>query len=713
MASTAPSRVRRAFRALFKLGLYSGLIAVVAIVVAVAVAMQSLPSYQELVRRNDLGQMIRVHAADGTVIASLGPSFGQWLSYDEIPPVMREAMVAVEDRRFRYHPGVDPIGIGRAFWVRIERGRWVQGGSTITQQLARNIFLTNTRTFGRKVREAILALALERRFTKDQILELYLNRVYFGGGAYGIDAASRRFFGHSAKELSLAEAAIIAGLVKAPSNYSPTADAEAAKSRAAVVIDLMRRNGDISPAEAQEASPAEVRIVPTPRQNSVRYFTDWVLPQLDTLIDETTAPIEVWTTLDPRMQRWADQAINANTPAGAQGALVSLDRDGAVRAMVGGKDYVTSIYNRATQATRQPGSAFKLFVYLAALESGISPDDIVVDEPVNIGGWSPRNSTRTFLGPITVREAFARSVNTISAKLGDQVGFRTVADMAQRFGITTRVHTQPSMVLGTSDVRLIDMTRAFAAVARKGVAVVPYGITRVTTADGDLLYRHQDDESRVLVPQWVTAQMTDLLQTAVLTGTGRAAQIGRPVAGKTGTTSSNKDGWFIGFSSGLTTGVWMGRDDARTVRGLQGGRAPAEAFHDFMVQAVAGRPVEAFETQARIPNWQLEPDEEAWFGQPEDPGMMVDPDGNPIYPAEPGEPLFDDPVLQQEGRAPERSFERPAERPSERLDQEWLDRAVGRRPQAGPPPPPPPPPERRTPAFRGLPRDSGPPEPMQ
>jgi penicillin-binding protein 1A len=693
MASKASSPLRRALVTSLKVALYGGITGLIALIVAVIIAMNSLPSYRELVRRDDLGQMIRVHSADGAVMVSLGPSFGEWLPYSQIPDVMKDAMVAVEDRRFRYHPGVDPIGIARGIKVSFERDDMVRGVSTIPQQLARNIFLTKDRSFGRKLREAILALALERRFSKNQILELYLNRVYFGGGAYGIDAASRRFFGHSAKTLTTAEAAIIAGLVKAPSNYSPTADAEAAKARAGVVLRLMQEQGYISAAEAAAAVPADVKLVPMPKQNSVRYFTDWVLPQLDTLIDETVEPIEVWTTLDLNMQRAADEAINSSTPKGLQGALVSLDRDGAVRAMVGGRDYVTSIYNRATQATRQPGSAFKLFVYLAALEAGHRPTDVVVDEPVNINGWRPRNMSRTHSGPVTIREAFARSINTISAKLGEEVGFRTVADMAQRFGITTRVNTQPSMVLGTSDVRLLDMTRAFAAVARKGVAVAPYGITRVTTADGALLYQHQNDESRVLVAPWVAAQMTDLLQTAVLTGTGRAAQIGRPVAGKTGTTSSNKDGWFIGFSSGLTTGVWMGRDDARAIPGLQGGRAPAQAFQRFMVKAVARRPVEQFEIEATLPDWQMEPDEDAWFGEPTDSGggMMVDADGNPIA-AEPGAEPFPDPLADGDPREP-----------SERLDQEWLDRAINRNRQPQPSRESPPPLVRRgVPAQRGI-----------
>jgi penicillin-binding protein 1A len=667
---------------------YAGLLGLLGLVVAVAVATAYLPSYAELTKRSDLGQMIRVHAANGQVLVSLGPSFGKWLPYDQIPPEMRAAMIAVEDKRFRGHIGVDPIGIARSIKVRIERGRFRQGGSTITQQLARNIFLTNSRTFGRKIKEAILALALERKFNKNQILELYLNRVYFGGGAYGIDAASRRFFGHGADHLSLGEAAIIAGLVKAPSNYSPSADVEAARSRSGVVLNSMVVNGFISSDVAAAVNPAQIRIQQTANNNSVRYFTDWALPQLDTLIDETSEPIDVWTTLDPGMQVAADRAIHANAPDGAQGALVALDRDGAVRAMVGGKDYVDSIYNRATQATRQPGSAFKLFVYLSALESGMKPTDTIVDEPVTINGWSPRNSTRTNLGPVTLREAFSRSINTISAKIGQQVGFSTVADMARRFGITTSISTFPSMVLGTNDVRLIDMTRAFASVANKGVATTPYAIRKVLSADGRMLYQHEQDDERVLVAPWVAAEMTDLLQSAVLSGTGRAAQIGRPVAGKTGTTSSNKDGWFIGFSSGLTTGVWMGRDDARPVGGLQGGTAPARAFHDFMAIAVANRPVEQFETQVPMPDWQLTPEEEVYGDTAYDANsmgpMMVDENGMPIGMPPPSYgPPQSQPMIRPDGTG---------EPTQQELDQAFppQQRPSQLPPQRQPPPPQPP-----------------------
>ncbi|MGZ2412412.1 penicillin-binding protein 1A [Sphingomonas sp. F9_3S_D5_B_2] len=650
--TASASSGRSTFMTTIKWLAYSALVGILALIVAVAVATSYLPSYSELTKRSDLGQMIRVRAANGQVLVSMGPSFGQWLSYDQIPPEMRAAMISTEDRRFRSHLGVDPIGIGRAIVSAVTKGHRVSATSTITQQLARNIFLTNNRNFGRKIKEGILALALERKFSKDQVLELYLNRVYFGGGAYGIDAASRRFFGHGADHLSLGEAAIIAGLVKAPSNYSPTADVEAARSRSGVVLQTMAKNGFISEAAADAVDPAQIRIQPTTKQNSVRYFTDWALPQLDTLIDQTQDPIDVWTTLDTGMQAAADRAIAANAPKGAQGALVSLDRDGAVRAMVGGKDYINSIYNRATQATRQPGSAFKLFVYLTALESGMKPTDTIVDSPVTIDGWTPRNSTRTNLGQVTLREAFSRSINTISAKIGAQVGFSTIADMARRFGISTPISTYPSMVLGSSDVRLIEMTRAFAAVANKGVAVSPYAIRKVVTADGRLLYQHESSENRVLVAPWVAAEMTDLLQSAVLSGTGRSAQIGRPVAGKTGTTTSNKDGWFIGFSSGLTTGVWMGRDDAKPIAGLQGGTAPARAFHDFMTVAVANRPAEPFETQVPMPDWQLTPEEELFGDQALDQSSagqpLVDENGDP-FPAAPGDNSGPPPMIRPDG----------------------------------------------------------------
>jgi len=696
---SAPGGARRIGRMIFRVGLFGFLGALVALIIAVLVTMASLPAYDSLkVKPN--GQTIRVHAADGALLVSLGPSYGDWLTYDKIPPVMRDAIVSVEDRRFYSHFGVDPIGMARMLYVakRLhDNGRRLQGASTITQQLARNLFLTQAYNVGRKFREIILALAMERKYSKQQILELYLNRMYFGGGAYGVDAASRKFFGHPADHMSLAEAAIVAGLLKAPSHYSPSADAQAARDRANVVLEVMVDAGAITPAQKDDVHLEQVTFAPEPKQNSVRYFTDWALAQLDTLVDEQNAPLDVWTTLDLRMQKAADDAIRANTPQGAQGALVSMENDGAVRAMVGGTDYVTSIYNRATQAVRQPGSSFKLFVYLTALESGVKPGDPVVDEPVTIDGWSPRNDSRKFLGQIDVRNAFAFSINTVAAQLGQKVGFDAIADMAHRFGITTPINTHPSMVLGTSDVRLIEMTRAFAEVSNNGVAVTPYGITKVSTTDGTVLYQHAQEEPRVLVPPAIAAEMTDLLQTAVNTGTARAAQIGRPVAGKTGTTSSNKDGWFLGFSSGLTTGVWMGRDDAKTLPGLYGSRGPAHAFSQMMQVALRTRPVQNFQTEVTLPEWQLEPDDETYYGEP-DQTMGGDNEAAPQdvqqqddtgvgdaqdQPAPPPPPAQHRPLA---GAPPQLPYERtPTDRSQTdrkpQIDQKWLDNVLKDKPK--------------------------------
>ena len=653
-------------------GVGAALLGTIALAVAVAVTARSLPGYQEL-KSSQSGQMIVVRAADGSELVTLGPSYGKWIPYDRIPAPMKDAMISVEDRRFESHWGVDPIGIVRSLMVRVESGYWKQGGSTITQQLARNIFLNNTKTFGRKAREWVLALALEQKFSKDQVLELYLNKVYFGGGAYGIDSAARKFFGHSGEEITLPEAAIIAGLVKAPSRYSPTADADAAVGRAGVVLQTMLENGVITAQEAQAVDLGKVKMVQDRAgQNSARYFTDWALPQLDLILPENDQPIEVWTTLDPVMQKAATSAITGFAPKGAQGALVSVDRDGAVLAMVGGTDYVSSNYNRAVNAVRQPGSAWKLFVYLAALEAGYTPDDRVVDEPVTIDGWTPRNDGGRYAGEIDLRTAFAYSKNTVAAQLGNEVGFGQVANVARRFGITTPINTLPSMVLGSSEARVIDMVRAFAAVQAKGMSVMPYGIRKVTTTDGEVLYRHRAEAAQQLVPPYVAAGMTDLMQTAVNIGTGRAAQIGRPVAGKTGTTSSNKDGWFLGFSSGITTGVWMGRDDARAVPGLQGGAAPARAFAAYMKVATAKRPVEKFDTELKLPQWQLEPDDEAMMGNP-DEYFYVDEQGNLVDPSRRGNGTEEgnpDPDALPEGIPPE---------VPQAANDDFLNRATGRR----------------------------------
>ncbi len=586
----------------------TGVVAALVLAVAVAIAYSTLPDFDAMMQSPN-GQSVEIRAEDNSVLASIGPSYGEWLPFARIPRTMTAAMIAVEDRRFWMHPGVDPIGMTRAAVVNSRSGRSVQGASTISQQLARNIFLTSNKTYARKLRELVLALALERKFTKEALLELYLNRVYFGGGAYGIDAASRKFFGHSASNLSLEEAAIIAGLVKAPSRYAPSADAEAARRRADTVIATMVSSGAITAGEAAAADIGVVHFAAQPRQAGARYFTDWVLGEVETLTDDNSESLQVLTTLDAAGQRAAEAAIAAESPAGAQGALVALARDGAVRAMVGGRDYVRSNYNRAVAARRQPGSAFKFFVYAAAIEDGVSPDDIMVDKPIRIGNWSPRNSNGRFIGPVSVRDAFAQSINTVAVALGQRVGFDTVADMARRFGITTPIDRRPAMALGASDVTLLELTQAYAAVAAQGAEVRPYAITRITTGSGKVLYQREADAPRMIVAPFVAARMTELMQAAVETGTGRAAQIGRPLAGKTGTTSSNKDGWFIGFTNELTTGVWMGRDDARPVAGLAGGRSPARAFAAYMARAVGGTPPAPLTTDAEVDTGLIEPDD--------------------------------------------------------------------------------------------------------
>jgi penicillin-binding protein 1A len=666
----------RIARAVLLWGLAIALLAVAVLVTAVAMTTSSLPAYREL-QRIPQGQSVVIRAADGTELVTVGPSFGRWLAYEDIPPEMIAAMKAVEDRRFDWHPGVDPVGTARAIKVRVETGRWSQGGSTITQQLARNIFLTNVRTFDRKLREAVLALALERKLTKEQILELYLNRVYFGGGAYGIDAASRKFFGHPATELSLEEAAIIAGLVKAPSRYAPTADPERARSRAATVVATMADAGAISPEQAAGIRLGDVRFAVDRTKGDVRYFTDWVLTQLDTLTDEAVQPLEVVTTLIPDHQRAAEAAAATQGPAGTQIGIVAMTTDGRVTAMVGGRDYATSVYNRAVTARRQPGSAFKLFTWLAALEDGMTPDDMVVDEPVRLGNWSPRNDNRRFTGPVTLRQAFARSINTVAAKLGARVGFDTVAGMARRLGITTPINRQPAMVLGTSDVTLLELTSAYAAIANNGVEVRPWGIAEVRTASGELLYAREPETPRVLVAPFVAAWMTDMLQAVVEQGTGRAAQIGRPVAGKTGTTSSNRDGWFIGFTPELVAGVWLGRDDARAVPGLAGGRAPAAAFAAFMSRALANTPVSQLASTVETPDGFLEPDAEVYGIDPSGSWMAPAADEVPIP-----EPLPD--PLPRTTVVPPVARSAPAQ-PAAPLTDQWLDQVLRDDQPAAPP----------------------------
>ena len=589
-------------------------------------AAERLPTFQQI-RHSPSGTTVRYLATDGSLLFSKGPAYGEWMKYSEIPANMRHAILAIEDQRYRQHYGVDPVALGRAVKFAYDNrggGKRLQGASTITQQVARTLFLNQRYDIRRKLDEMIVALAMEQRLSKDQILELYLNRIYFGGGAYGIDAASRKFFGHGADELTKAEAAMIAGVARAPSNYSPTADREAAIGRMKVVLGAMRstgqdKNAPINPeikiADAKDSENIEAR-------TNSRHFVDWIAPQLDQIAPGLTGNVDVYTTLNPSLQEDAQAAVAQNVPSNAQGALVSMEDDGAIRAMVGGLDYQKSNYNRATEARRQPGSSFKLFVYLAALEAGYKPNSAVYDAPISIGPWHPQNDSGRYSGTIALKDAFAFSLNSVAARLGLTVGVKRISEMAQRLGVSTPLDVNPSIVLGTSDVRLIDMTRSYAAVSAKGLSVVPYGIQKIVENDIPV-YIHDNGERQQVLSEDVSSNMTLLMSGTVEKGTGRAADIGRPTAGKTGTTTSNKDGWFVGFSSGLVTGVWMGRDDAKPVPGLQGGRAPAKAFSAYMSKAVEGRPITVFtKPDITTQNPSLDPDAENDAGSGKAPDKL-------------------------------------------------------------------------------------------
>ena len=543
---------------------------------------------------------VRILAADGSLITNHSDSTGQRLSLDEMSPYVPEAVVAIEDRRFYQHFGVDPIGLARAMFINLRAGTVVQGGSTITQQLAKNLFLQPDRTFKRKVQEVILAFWLEMNLSKKQILQLYLNRVYLGSGAYGVDAAAHRYFGKSARNLTLAEAATIAGLLKAPSHYSPITNPGAAEARAQLVLTAMHQAGYIDDREATLALATQVKAVRDVAGGSGRYVADWVMSILPGYVGAVDRDIVVQTSIDLRLQAAADAAVaGALAAEGAklgvtQGALVAIDPDGAVKAMVGGRDYATSPYNRAVDGRRQPGSAFKLFVYLTALEHGLIPESVRVDQPVSIGNWTPQNYAKKYYGPVTLRTALALSLNTVSVQLTNEVGPTNVAATARRLGITTPLMATPSIALGTSEVSPLEMTAAFVPFSNGGRGIIPHVIDRITTADGRVLYqRSGSGPGQVIDPRYV-AMMNNMLQAVVSEGTGkRAALSGWQVAGKTGTSQDYRDAWFIGYTGALTTGVWFGNDDDSPSKRATGGSIPADAWHRFMVAALDGvRPVD-------------------------------------------------------------------------------------------------------------------------
>jgi len=541
---------------------------------------------------------VTVLAADGAVLATYGELHGAVLHYEDLPPALIQAVLATEDRRFFDHFGVDLRGIARAAWANLRAGGVVEGGSTITQQLAKNLFLTPERSFKRKIQEALLALWLERRFTKQELLAIYFNRVYLGAGTYGADAAARRYFGKPVGELSLAECAMIAGLLKAPSRFNPAADPAAARARASEVIDNMVEAGFIDAAAAEGSKLAPLDLVgPRVAGGAGRYAADWVVSRAADYIGTVAGDIVITTTIDAQLERAAGDALAAGLAGeGAernahQGALIAMAPDGAVRAMVGGADYGASQFNRAVQAQRQPGSAFKLFVYLAALEAGMRPDDVVIDAPVTIQGWSPGNFDGEYRGAVTLREALAESINTVAAETAWRVGMKNVVAVAHRLGITETLPLLPSLALGATEVTPLELTAAYAALANQGNIAWPYVITRIATREGQVLYQRQAMPlERVLAPD-IVAGMVDMLAANIQYGTGKAARLNRPAAGKTGTSQDYRDAWFMGFTRGLVTGVWVGNDDNSPMNRVTGGGLPAHIWSAFMTRAEAGQPV--------------------------------------------------------------------------------------------------------------------------
>ena len=556
--------------------------------------LSSLPDVSHLMVAGP-SQDITILDDRGRQIARRGLTQGAMVRVEDLPDFVPNAFIAIEDRRFRSHLGIDPIGLARAAVQNAISGHVVQGGSTLTQQLAKNLFLSPARNFDRKMQEAVLALYLEQRYSKNQILTLYLNRVYFGGGAYGIEAASQKFFGKHASELGLTEAAMIAGSVKAPARYNPLSDTDAGLARAQIVLKAMRDAGFIDENTRQLAAATRPRIQRTTGTPGSGWFADWVAAHLAEYA--SAEPIIVETSFDLETQTLAERAVTqglANEGEkfnASQAALVAMTPDGAIRAMVGGRDYGGSTFNRATDAQRQPGSAFKPFVYLTALEHGHTLDETVNDGPVDIHGWRPQDFEGHFKGAMPLIEAFAESSNSVAAQLTAESGPREVARTAHRLGIASPLSEVSSLALGTSGVTALELTGAYAPFANGGSHVTPFGIIRIKTRSGRILYERKPSGGDAVMSANDNSQMTRLMMATVDHGTGKAARLEeRPSAGKTGTTQDFHDAWFVGFTADLVTGVWIGNDNNTPMIKATGGTLPARIFHDFMTQAEAGLP---------------------------------------------------------------------------------------------------------------------------
>ncbi|TPN79387.1 penicillin-binding protein [Mesorhizobium sp. CU2] len=564
----------------------------------------------------DRAPNIKIVDVDGNLIANRGASGGEAVSLHEMSPYIPEAVVAIEDRRFYSHFGVDPIGLSRAMVTNLLGGHFSQGGSTLTQQLAKNLFLTPDRTLERKVQEVLLALWLEHKHTKDQILEMYLNRVYFGSGAYGVEAASRRYFGKSARDVTLSEAALLAGLLKAPSKLSPARDPKAAEDRAQLVLAAMRDEGKIGDKEYKMALSAPATRAPSYWTGSENYVADTVMDELPDLIGDVRGDIVINTTVDLNLQKLAEQSIRRLIDESGkklnvtQGALVSIDDSGAVRAMVGGYDYSTSQFDRASEARRQPGSAFKPFVYMAALEAGRTPDSIRNDAPIKIGKWTPDNYGGKYYGKVTLATALAKSLNSVAAQLTMEVGPDAVVEAAHRMGIQSDLQANTSIALGTSEVTPLELTSAYVPFANGGYKPDIHFIQRITNSAGKVLYEGSTGSAPRVIKADIVGMMNSMMTGTVEIGTAKKAAFNWPSAGKTGTSQNSRDAWFVGYTANLTTGVWFGNDDGSPMKKVTGGALPAQAWHEFMVAAHEGVPVRPLPgTWKSTPSDTIVPDE--------------------------------------------------------------------------------------------------------
>ena len=559
----------------------------IGVVVLVLSSLPDLPVPHDPDQRAGAG-VINFLGANGELIARRGGVRRETVELAELPEYLPAAVLAIEDRRFRYHFGVDPIAVVRAFFANQRAGKIVQGGSTITQQTAKLMFLDAERTWRRKLREFMLALSLEAEYSKDEILSLYLNRVYLGSGNYGVEMASWDYFGKSARDVSIAEAAMLAGLLSAPSRYAPTRNLDTARQRATVVLDAMLEANEILPDQARQARENPAQLVPNLRQPTSSYFVDWLYRQLPESLSMLNMDLNVITTLDPHMQWAAEQAIEkvladaGDSVLDAQAALIVLAPNGAVRAMVGGRAYEESQFNRAIDARRQPGSAFKPFVYLTALEQGYAPENVFVDEPVQVDEWAPGNYGNDYQGPVTLRAALASSINSVAVKISEAVGREQVIATARRAGISANLDPVPSLPLGTHEISLLELTSAYAPFANGGYRALPFGMTEVRTTEGEILFSRKPPVDARVTGRRVVRDMNLMLSEVVLSGTGRAAAFGDwPVAGKTGTSQRASDAWFIGYTSELLGGVWLGRDDNSPMGTMTGGKVPAKIWREL------------------------------------------------------------------------------------------------------------------------------------